>query len=134
MNTPAKDTADYLVLSGVTEAFGGSTDWSVYVGREPLLPANVVTVYDTGGPTGPLIDLRRPSVQVRVRSDDYEDGWVKANEILQTLVEPFEGVSVTDAKILMWELSSDITFIGRDDHDRPLFTVNFQILRDGAAA
>jgi hypothetical protein len=133
MNTPAQDTARYLVAEGVAASFGGAADWSAYVGREPLAPDNVVTVYDTGGPVGPLVDLRRPSIQVRVRSVTYETGWEKANEILQTLVQPFQGVSVPDATILVWDLSTDVMFIGHDDADRPLFTVNFQILRDGVS-
>lgn len=133
MNTPAHDTALYLVAQSVTGPFAGSADWSVYVGREPLAPSNVVTVYDTGGPVGPLVDLRRPSVQVRVRATTYAAGWDKANEILETLVVPFEGVSVPDASILMWDVATDVTFIGHDDADRPLFTVNFQLLRDGAS-
>jgi hypothetical protein len=28
--------------------------------------------------------------------------------------------------------TSDAAFIGRDDHDRALFTANFELMRDGA--
>lgn len=133
MRTPAHDTALFLAGQAGFGAFGGSTGWSVYVGREPLTPVDVVTCYDTGGAPGPLIDLRTPTVQVRVRSDDYDAGWQKANEAYAALV----GVTkqaVTDASILAWAPSGEVTYIGRDDKDRPLFTVNFEMLRDGAAA
>jgi hypothetical protein len=133
MNSPARDTAGYLAAQGVTGAVGGSSGWPVYVGREPLTPVDVVTCYDTGGPVGPLIDLRRPSVQVRVRSANYDDGWQKINEAYEALVLP-TSVSGSDVVILGWMAISDVAFIGRDDKDRAIFTVNFETLRDGAAA
>ncbi len=132
MKTPAHETATYLTAQGVTAAVGGSAQWSAYIGREPLTPDDVVTCYDTGGPVGPLIDLRRPSVQVRVRSDDYDAGWQKINEAHETLVAATR-TAVTDGFVLGWFASSDVTFIGRDDMDRPIFTANFEMLRDGAA-
>lgn len=133
MRTPAHDTA--LFLAGLTGfgAFGGASSWSVHVGREPLTPVNVVTCYDTGGAPGPLVDLRTPTVQVRVRASNYDAGWQKANEAYATLVQVTKQ-AVTDANILAWSPSGEVTYIGRDDKDRPLFTVNFEMLRDGAAA
>ena len=132
MRTPAHDTALHLAgLSGFG-AFGGSTGWPVYVGREPLTPVDVVTCYDTGGAAGPLVDLRTPMVQVRVRAENYDEGWQKANEAYAALVQVTRQ-AVTDASILAWAPSGDVTYIGRDDKDRPLFTVNFEMLRDSAS-
>lgn len=136
MRTPAHDTA--LTLSALTGfgPFGGSVDWSTYVGREPLAsdgPVNCVTVYDTGGAQGILKDLRNSSLQVRVRSSDYNSGWQKANEAYEALVNDLQSAT-EDATILTWVAISDVTFIGRDDGERALFTVNFNMLRDGAAA
>lgn len=135
MRTPAHDTA--LTLSALASfgPFGGSADWSTYVGREPVDtsgPVNCVTVYDTGGGQGVLADLRNPSVQVRVRSSSYDAGWQKANEAYEALVNDLQSAT-EDATILTWVAISDVTFIGRDDKDRSLFTVNFNMLRDGAA-
>lgn len=133
MRSPAHDTALYLAgLAGFGE-FGGSSGWPVYVGREPLEPVDVVTVYDTGGGPAVLIpDIRQPSVQVRVRADSYQDGWQKANEAYQELAQP-TGVSVNDAVIVTWVAQGDVQFIGRDDKDRPLFTSNWRLIRDGAS-
>lgn len=132
MNSPAHDTALYLELVGATGAIGGSDGWPVFVGREPITPVDVVTCYDTGGTAGPLVDLRHPTVQVRVRSSTYNVGWQKMNEILEILVEPFF-YAVTGATILGWRTISDAAFIGRDDKDRAVFTANFEMLRDSAA-
>lgn len=145
MRTPAHDTAVYLTAQGITAAVGGpgpgpgggqgpsNGQWPVYVGREPLTPVDVVTVYDTGGARGPLTDLRVPTVQVRVRSATYDAGWQKANEIFEALVVQINQAT-TNATILEWAPNSDVAFIGRDDQDRPLFTANFQMMRDGVSA
>lgn len=133
MKTPGHDTALYLAALPGFGAFGGASGWPIYLGREPLEPVDVVTVYDTGGSPGPLIDFRKPTVQVRVRADKYDDGWQKINEAYEALVQPVD-VTVTDAVILGWVPTSEIAYIGRDDRDRPLFTVNFEIMRDGAAS
>jgi hypothetical protein len=70
-------------------------------------------------------------VQVRVRATAYDAGWAKANECYQALVEPIE-MAAPDVRILGWVPRSDILYIGRDDQDRPIFTLNFETLRDGA--
>lgn len=127
MNGPAHDTALFLVTSGDVTAFG--TD--VFVGREPLSPVECVTCYDTGGGPGPLVDLRKPTVQVRVRSASYATGWAKANGIHETLTAPIATTS-TDVDALWWSAISDVAFIGRDDHDRAIFTANYELTRDGA--
>lgn len=137
MNSPAHDTAIFLVAEGLAVSFGGADAWSVYVGREPIAGAgdpleSVVTVYDTGGGPGPLIDLRRPTVQVRVRSASYGDGWMRANVINAALVAPV-GVDAPGVAAAWWAPTSDVAFIGRDDRDRPIFTANYEMTRDGAA-
>lgn len=131
MKTPAQDTVDYLVRTGVLPSIGGLGQWAGYVGREPLKPVDVVTVYDTGGGPNILVDLRVPSVQVRVRSNDYLSGWNKTNAIYQALVFPVYPLT-EDGVTLQWMATSEIAYIGRNDADNVLFTCNFQLLRDGA--
>lgn len=130
MNTPAQDTAAYLVAQAITTAAGVS-EWATYVGREPLSPDNVVTVYDTGGGQNVLVDMRKPTVQVRVRAVEYLDGWTKSDDIYKGLVTPVSPAT-TDGVTLQWVALTDIAYIGRDDDDRCLFTCNYQLLRDGA--
>ncbi|MCE8418553.1 minor capsid protein [Rhodovulum sulfidophilum] len=131
MRSPAHDTALFLAAQGATGAFGGAEGWPVYVGREPLQPVDVVTCYDTGGEPGLLVDLRCPRVQIRVRSASYDAAWQRAAAIYKALVPPVV-LAVPGAAILGWMPSSEIAFIGRDDEDRALFTLNFEILRDSA--
>lgn len=130
MKTPAHDTALFLAADGATGAFGGTTGWPVYVGREPLEPENVVTVYDTGGGPNLLVDLRKPTIQVRVRGTTYESTWGRADAVYTSLVTPVNP-STDDGVTLQWVAETDILYIGRDDKDRYLVTCNFQLLRDG---
>lgn len=131
MMSPAQDTAQALTLSRVVGEQGGTADWAVFIGREPLVPENVVTVYDTGGGPSVLVDLRKPTVQVRVRATEYLDGWLRSNEAYKALVEPVTP-STVDGITLQWISTSEVAFIGRDDADRCIFTCNYQLLRDGA--
>lgn len=131
MTTPAQDTAEYLASVGVASALAGSDNWPVFVGREPMVPQEVLTIYDTGGGPNILIDLRAPTVQVRVRSVEYLDGWVKSDEAYKALVTPIYP-STTDGVTLQWVAQGEIAYIGRNDADLCLFTCNFQLLRDGA--
>jgi hypothetical protein len=132
MNTPALDTALYLSTLSGFGGFGGSADWSIFVGREPLTPVDVVTVYDTGGqaPTlkgGP--QLRYPTIQARVRSSDYNAGWNRADLVMRALFEVTSETTNGGVNVA-WNATTDILYIGRDDKDRALFTVNFQMIRD----
>ena len=131
MRTPAHDTALYLAAQGVTGALGGATGWPVCTGREPLEPADVVTVYDTGGgaPTGKSgPQLRYPTIQVRVRSDDYVSGWEKADEIQRALFDTTSEATQGGVNV-QWVAQGDVNYIGRDDKDRPLFTANYRMTR-----
>lgn len=121
--SPAMDIAD---LIRTNEAEG----WTVYTGNEAPSPDDAITVYDTGGGQAnadrPLYD---PTIQVRVRSREYADGYTKALAIRDLLMIR------TARDIGIWHytgfwLVSDVAKIGRDDSDRELFTVNFRLMRE----
>jgi hypothetical protein len=91
----------------------------------------VVTVYDTGGaaPTGKDgPQLRYPTIQVRVRSDDYVSGWEKADEIQRALFDTTSETTQGGINV-QWVAQGDVNYIGRDDKDRPLFTSNYRMTR-----
>lgn len=129
MSSPAETTAEFLEAAGIGTR-GGSLDWSIRVGTEPMEPIRAVTVYDTGGgpPILSEIDLRTPTVQVRVRSDDYNAGWAKANDAHVALVSAGKTLHSSTATI-GWFASGDILYIGRDEKNNHLFTCNFEHMR-----
>lgn len=138
MTTPAVELAQYLADNGVGER-GGASEFSIHVSREPTsLPINVVTLYDTGGsePASIDADIRAFALQVRVRSVQYEQGFAVQQQIFNLLAQPGAAALNTPIErtigvhryIGIW-LVGEITHIGRDDHDRFLFTANYDIHR-----
>ena len=134
MKSPAHDTALFLAAlpTFAFGQFGSPTEWGTYVGREPLTPDDVVTVYDTGGLPDVLIDdVQEPTIQVRVRSADYERGYAKAQEARRAL-QAATGVTIEGGQVVQWIGQGGILYIGRDDQDRCLFADNYRMMREYA--
>jgi len=127
--TAAELTAVAIVAAGLGTTAG---TWPVGVSREPAkAPANAITTYDTGGVDPLQLEegLRRPTVQVRVRSAAYGAGWNKANAIYQTLGTTYGQIYGAD-RVVGFACRGDVFYVGRDANDRCLFTVNFELTRD----
>jgi len=82
MMSPAAEIAAYLA----TRIAGLTLGDNVFVGAEPDSPADVVTVYDTGGfAPRQTVDgsnfIRRQTIQVRVRNASFAIGYALAEEI-----------------------------------------------------
>lgn len=138
MSTAAYELARYLEAAGVG-TFGGGTEWSLHVSREPESPDNVITLYDTAGLPpiqGEGVDLRMPQVQVRVRSDDYLAAF-EVQEQVRALLLPTPDVStgtrvertIGQSRYLTISPVADILAIGRDDNDRHIVVANYQVIR-----
>lgn len=132
---PARIAAQLLTDVGLASAFGGATNWPVYVGDEPDTPDEVVTVYDTDGPTfGRLMVTGEVTghdgLQFRVRSVTYAGGRRKADQIVETLSEDVyqRVVSVGSETYLVQTVNGldSVLSLGRDKPGsrRHLFTVN----------
>lgn len=76
----AKDLSGYLVTCGLGSSPSLNPDvWHIGYAREPTNPIKCLTLYDTGGrgPDTQELDVRRPSVQLRVRCKDYDEAMNK---------------------------------------------------------
>ena len=95
---------------------------NVYVGSMPSTPDNVVCIYNTGGYPRSLsgTKVEEPTFMVKVRNTSYSTGEALCNTIKDLL----HGKTTT--KILMCEQQGDIQDIGRDENNRPEFTINFR--------
>lgn len=125
----AYDLIMHLVSEGFS-TFGGSDDWSMHLAREPVSPDNVITLYDTGGPA-PVnysINLRQPTIQVRVRCHDYLMGLEK-HEDIYLILNAISTQNIGDWMVLGVHLTTDFLSVGRDSNDRHLITANYQIQR-----
>lgn len=132
MVSPADATAGIIASLGLGSRLeGGTSDpWPISVAVEPDVPVQVVTVYDNGGPGLDTDDqdMAEPSVQVRVRCQNYRDGYAKAADIRSRLVA-FPGATVGVLQIIAYSAESDVLPIGQDDSsDAFLFTINLRVL------
>ena len=127
MGSVAVDIAAHLENESLG-VVGSESQWGIYIGKEPPAPNDCITVYDTGGaegnPDGPIY---RPTIQVRVRSHDYSNGYNKAEAIRDALILPTAFVLNDRLFVGAW-LISDVAKIGTDENDRELFTVNFRLM------
>lgn len=129
MTAPSVGIKDLLVSAGVG-AFGASAGWSIRIGRMKDHPDTLITIYDTPGVSPePRLDINRPSCAVIVRGNQngYVDTYAKAEEVRNTLL----GLPSQTINGDLWAhltMSGDILHMGYDEKERPMFSLNFQII------
>lgn len=133
---PALELAEYLEAQGIG-VFGGDTDFSLHTVRQPISPDRVVTLYDTNGATPIVIDtddegddasLYAPSLQIRVRSPEWEDAYERHVLIRDALILPTERI-IGDHRYVSIVPTSDIIDAGLDENERYELTANYDITR-----
>jgi len=130
--TVADDLVDLLTSRGVGVAGENPSGWSLFVDKEPPSPDEAVTIYNTGGfePNAKwLQDF--PTVQVRARGQKLNPTTVMAKilEIKDELLGISKRVINEDTYIGIWGLS-DIAFLKYDDEQRPIYVMNFRIVKE----
>jgi len=136
----AHSPADILRYSLIALGLGAdptavSPTWPIYVGAEPNVPDNVITLYDTEGrsdgrmnPTGERAEHH--GIQVRVRAINHTTGYAKARAIAVALDESIvlTTVTISGTTYLIHAVSrtSDVIPLGKDvsTSKRSLFTIN----------
>lgn len=131
MNAPSKDIAGILAATS-SVALTAGTD--LFTNIMPETPDACVSVYDSGGdPPEPSFTYKYPTVQVRIRGDkgDQSPAYAQA-EACQDALNGTENYTINSTRYIgIWGVG-DIMFIGYDDNNRPIFTVNFRIHRTPA--
>jgi len=117
-------------IAGVVEQEDFVYGWRVSVAGEPVGPDDAITFYDTGGnpaiQTG--INLREPSIQVRVRARSYVNAMDMQQQIHRFLSVDNTEHTVGGGRVVGAWLQSDIMSIGRDDANRYLTTSNYRVI------
>ncbi len=105
----------------------------LFVGKEPDLPDNCITIFDTpGSPPDLNYDSDNkyfhPSVQIRIRNNHYLNGWNLAQDIVDLLHnrahETWNGSNYTviaclgDPMLLDWDQSGRCRFVVNFDFQR----------------
>jgi len=130
MNAPSKDIKDMLLAES---SLGLTFATDLFIGKEPALPNNTVTIFDTPGGGADLYSDRairweRPSIQIRVRNTGYMAGWDLLDEIRavlqgranETWNGTFYGLITT---------AGDIFLLDWDENNRARFVLNFNLQR-----
>lgn len=131
--TPASQGfKDLLLTHGFT--FGTQADWSIFIGRKPDKPVRCIVIRDSGGkPPNPRWLLDYPSVQVTIRGgvSDYQDAYLKAQEVKRYLLGLSNAVVNGDAWLSVL-MPSDVSLLGFDQLNQPEFVMNFNLIVEPA--
>ena len=131
MNPPSEDIKDLLVSAGIG-TFAASSGWGIYIAEEPESPDTTITLYDTQGEAPDpawLIDYPRFMVRVRGEEDSYLATYAKALAVRDELNGIAPQTVNSTPYVGIWAMT-DVTFVEFDDNRRPVFTVNFRIVRE----
>ena len=108
---------------------------NLFVGKEPAFPDNCVTIFDIPGDAPVLTltgkgggDYYRPSVQVRVRNNDYLTGWGLIHDI-QKYLHGINGVIEDSTEYLLIQSVDSPFLLDWDENDRVRFIATFSIYR-----
>lgn len=127
LNSPATDISSFLQAQGV-----GTEGTNLFIGREPADPDFVVSIYDTGGfLPNPKYLRDEPTIQVRVRGNknDYNNAWIKMQEIKDVMLgAQLQVLNGTD--YVLFVLATDPISLGYDESNRPLIVSNWNLVRE----
>ncbi len=125
--------AEFPASQGIKDLIAthvGGSGWQTEIGAMPKTPDKVIMVSDTGGQDpNPKWLLDFPTIQVMVRG--IVSGYLATFQEAKAVKDILLGV---DAQVIQgdrWDgitQNGDLAFIGRDENDRPLFSVNFAII------
>ncbi len=130
MNSPARHIATLLEASSVGLGLALGTD--LFIAEELDSPDSIVTVYNTGGfAPQSNYEYLKPTVQVRVRgakNTSSETSYTTAENIIDALHGVYEQ-TVSGTRYVQILALGDIFSLGKDENNRFIYTVNFEIHR-----
>ena len=131
MNAVSEDIKDLIVAGS---SLGLTFASNLFCFREPPLPDNVVTIFDTvGDPPGLVLAqsdgmYEKPSIQIRIRWKDAREAIELGNDIVSFL-HGHDQVSVNGAKYTMIKSVHPPYIMDWDENNRIRVALNFEIQR-----
>ena len=139
--SPALILSTYLIGEGLVDDPVGSASptWPIYVSRMPDttdVKTDCVSIYDTSGlkdgrlMIGPVI--KHYGIQIKIRSDSHDEGWVKAEALsveLDAIRNQIVMVGSTEYQVYNVKRMGVIIPLGAElgSKGRLLFTANFLV-------
>lgn len=132
MNAPSEDIKDILLAES---ALALTYARDLFIGIIPQDAADqCVAITDTGGEgLENRYTYERPTVQVLVRGNKGD--YLGAQELTQQCRDVLIGIenyTINAARYIGIWCRTDVLYLGEDDNNRPLFSVNFNIHRTTA--
>jgi len=137
VQSPASILAYYLCeVLGVMSVPDDEAAWPLFISFMPDTEQSETcgVVYDVGGNLSGHLSrggvLEKPGVQIKVRSEDYQDGWQKIIDICANLDEiKYKTVVISDRSYKIYNITrvSNILYIGQDEQRRFLFTASMTV-------
>ena len=120
---------DFGDSSGISVTFGSN----LFIGLEPDKPDNCVTIFDTPSMTPQLTlegtaQYEYPSVQIRVRNNNYVTGWALINDIKNALHGRAQETWNSTLYSVIY-VSSGPAMLDWDENGRVRFILNLNIQR-----
>lgn len=130
MGTPAEDIAQYLVDGEIFSAVG--TD--IYIGQMPDTPDTSAKVTPTTGRPPVLVgEAEIPGLQITVRNSVFQTGYDKINDVMKQLHRTtVPEITGTTRNYYFMEALGSPSYIGMDEKQRHLFTLNILVYTDMA--
>jgi hypothetical protein len=129
MNPPSVDIKDILLTKGLGLTFATN----LFIGRELESPDDLVTIFDTPGGAPQLTmnfgeRYNYPSIQIRVRNNNYLTGWNLINDIKDALhgLGPFDQGGSTYTLV---KCTIEPAILDWDEADRVRFVTTFMMQR-----
>lgn len=133
MNSSSIDIKDILVAES---SLGLIFATNLFIGKEPALPKNCITIFDTPGYPDELLltgsengnSYQYPSVQIRVRNISYLVGW----GIIENIKNALHGranETWNGSLYSMIKCSSGPALLDWDDNSNVRFIINFDLQR-----
>lgn len=100
---------------------------TIFIGKEPDDPSSCITIYDTGGESQEsILAIDTSNVQIRSRAKTYKEAHQTSNKIKVALqsISPF---NLTEKRVVGIWVTTPSTYIGVDEQDRAIFTLNIKI-------
>lgn len=141
MNPPSEDIKDLLEdgdsSSDDIGTFNATTGWSIKMSEMSTSPDTCILVSDgpSWGSPNPNYSYEYPTIQIQVRGEkgSYLTAYAKAEEI-KNFLNGNGNQTVNGARYIQITCSSDILYLGRDENQRPLFSINFELQRTEGSA
>ena len=131
MKAPSIDIAELLESEGSILNLTFASN--LFVAKEPVSPDNCVTIYDTTN-TGLKLGLNDITnyyycaIQVRIRNNNYVDGWDLGNQIVTSL-HGRANITINGSIYTIISCQNGPALLEWDDNNRAIIIMNFNLQR-----